>query len=130
MEYNYLKVLDKLAFVLSDIDKLINETTPKTFEDKKVSILLDNIIDEIKYTIARIEYFKKEPITGFLQEKGNGRFEIAGYELTCGNALEVYSEEYSKWFFGRVEYNDKYYFHCMDLDNPSLYSGIQVRVRI
>lgn len=113
-----------------DIEKLINIDKIKTLEDKQVCCLFESILEDMKCITLKIEYYSKDPVTGVLYELPNGHFEIQGHELTCGSFLEVFSKEYGEWFTGRVEYNDKYYFYCSDLDNPALYTGMEARIRL
>lgn len=129
MNINYLKISNKLKFMMSDIEKLLNNDKAKSFEDKEIYRLFEKILEEMKFGILKIEYYSKSPISGVLCELPNGHFEIQGHELTCGSPLEVFSKEYEEWFPGRVEYDDKYYFYCADLDNPGLYTGMEARLR-
>lgn len=130
MHINYLKSLDKLNTTRIEVEKLISATNKNSFEDIQISKLFQNLLTEIKSTILDIEYFDQQCITGILTELPNGRFDFNGYELTCGSPLEIYSSELSEWILGRVEYRDKYYFYCNDLDYVTLYSGMHARIRV
>jgi hypothetical protein len=130
MQINYLKSLDKLNAVRIEIEKLISSTNKNSFEDMQISTLLQNLLEEIKSTVHDIEYFDQPCVTGILAELPNGRFDISGYELTCGCPLEIYSTKLGEWILGRVEYMNKYYFCCNDLDELTLYSGMQARIRM
>ena len=131
MNTDYMKILDKLTFTLKDIIASSMYNTPnEIYEDKKIHFLLDKLLDDLNYTMNLIKYFNKTSIIGYLKELPNGRFEIENYELSCNSPLEIYSEEYDDWFLGRVEYKDKYYFCCDELDNPLLSNGIKVKIRV
>jgi hypothetical protein len=130
MNSNYIKAFNKLKFMMIDIEKLINNDKIKSFEDKQICLLFESVLEDMKFVTHKIEYYSKTPISGVLCELPNGHFGIQGHELTCGSPLEVFSKEYSKWFPGRVEYDDKYYFYCSDLDNPTLYTGMEARIRL
>jgi hypothetical protein len=130
MNNNYVKILDKLSFTILDLKKSIDNTPHKVNEDQKIHILLDDLLDKLDYTTNLIMYFNQTAITGVLKELPNGRFEIENYEIMCNSPLEVYSTEYDDWFLGRIEYNKQYYFCCDDLDNPLLYNGMKVKIRI
>lgn len=130
MNINYIKALNKIKFTMTDIEKIINSDNVKSFEEKQICLLFENLIEDLKLVTHKIEYFSKTPISGVIRELPNGHFEIRGFELTCGSPLEIFSEKNDEWFTGRVEYDDKYYFCCGDLDNPALYTGMVVRIRI
>lgn len=130
MDINYIKALNKLKFSVIDIEKMIDDGNAKSFEDKQICLLFDNLLEDMRLVTHKIEYYCKAPILGVIRELTNGHFEIQGHELTCSSPLEIFSDKYSEWFPGRVEYDDKYYFYCSDLGNPALYSGMVARIRI
>lgn len=130
MNYDYMKVLNKLKFTIIDIEKEIYCDSRKSYEDMQICTMLENLLEDMKFATYRIEYYSKTPISGLINELPNGHFEIHGHELMCGSSLEIFSEKYSDWFLGRVEYDDKYFFYSDDLGNPTLYTGMQARIRI
>lgn len=130
MNINYIKALNKLKFTMIDMEKIINNGNAKSFEDKQICLLFENLLEDVRLLTHKIEYYSKTPISGVIHELPNGHFEIRGHELTCGSPLEIFSKRYDEWFPGRVEYDDKYYFYCGDLGNPALYVGMEARIRI
>lgn len=130
MNSNYIKILDKLSFTILDFKKSIDSTPQKINEDRKIHILLDDLLDKLDDATNLIKYFNQTAITGILKELPNGRYGIDNYEITCNTPLEVYSYEYDDWFLGRIEYSNRYYFCCDELDNPLLFSGMKVKIRI
>lgn len=129
MHNNYLKAADKLRFALADLKKIIDETPCYSFEDRKALAALELMAVGIQSGIFDIEHYKQQAMEGILRELPNGRFELGGIELTCGNSMEVYAREEDEWFSGRVEYGGSYYFYCWDLRNPGLFEGMRARIR-
>lgn len=130
MNINYIKAFNKLKFTMIDMEKMIKNGSEKSFEDKQICLLFENLLEDVRLLTHKIEYYSKTPISGVIRELPNGHFEIRGHELTCGSSLEIFSERYGEWFPGRVEYDNKYYFYCSDLGNPALYTGMEARIRI
>lgn len=143
MDANYLKILDKITFFKADIEKLYNAATnTNSFENRKASIFIENIIEQLgdaEYTLKRLS---KPTIEGKLQEntelekfefirKDNGKG--LGWYFTCSNYLEVKGDD-GEWYSGRVEHttrdgNTGYYFYNTELGHPFLYTGMVARIR-
>lgn len=133
---NYDNILQKLKYIIKEIENIIEYTPAMSFEDNIAYSAVNRIIDSINNTAETIEHFAKPAISGFLHEMENERFELLNNSgicvayFSCGSPIEVYSEKHKYWFNGRVEHKaGQYYFYCRDLGNPNLYTGMLARVR-
>lgn len=136
MDISYLKAIDRVKFAAADIQKLLETAPVKTFEDKQAYSIFESLSADLQSAISTAERFARPAIEGKLQEMGSGKFELvsgSGKSIACfssGSPLEVFSQEEGKWFSGRVEHkNSYYYFYCTDLDHPALFTGMKARIR-
>lgn len=132
MNINYLKALDKIRAVHSELDRILTAAPCETLEDSKACRAIECLVEELQGTEWTLEHYNKPVLEGKLHEERNGRFSIADNELTCGHSLEVWNEEYQEWETGRVEHTSGkgYYFYNSDMHHPALYEGMRVRIRI
>lgn len=115
------------------LENLINSTSIKTLEDKKVYYALDRLIQELDLAEWTIKHYSKPVMEGYLVKNSRDRFELKGYEFTCGDAIEVFNMEEQEWCAGRVEHSinkGEYYFLCGDMGSPALEDGMLVRRRV
>ena len=87
-----------------------NDSEERLLENEINKILekLDYIHGDIKYLTSSI---KDE---GYLSKNTNGRYELNGYEYTCGNGIEVllydeWSERFD-WSITRIEHDGNDYY--------------------
>lgn len=129
MDENYLSFKDELKNTLCKLKYIANSSDKKGLANNHITKEIEYMFGEIESVIELINYYSLEAEQGILSQKENGRFELLGQELTCGDSLEMYSSEYQEWFIGSVEYGDKYYLKCDDLRNPYLSIGMKARLR-
>lgn len=132
MDTNYLKALDKITSLSNQLETLLNTAPCKTFEDKIAYRSVERVIEYLSDGQWTLEHYSKPVEEGYLHKKSNERFSLNDNELSCGYSLEVWNEKENEWEAGRVEHtSDKnYYFYNSDMNYPSLYDGMRVRIRI
>lgn len=145
MNINYLKILDKVTYAKSDIEKLYSEAQKadeKSFEDREAYIIVENFLENLDIVEHRLKRLSLPTVEGQLQEdKELGKFELIrfdtgksiGWQFSCGDYLEVYDDD-GEWYQGRVEHTTKngttgYYFYNSDLNHPFLCTGMRCRIR-
>lgn len=64
---------------------------------------------------------------GSLRKKANGRYEVGGYELTSGEAVEYYDEDSNAFITSRIEHSGDYY--IVDLGRDTAIEGVHVRIK-
>ena len=147
MKIRCAEVINQLQSFQSAIDKLLHVTMGSDqYAEYDANISYDEenpeerLIENEIYMILEKSYELRSKISyisaaikeeGILHKNENGRYELNGHELTCGNCIEVYIfEECSyryEWDITRIEHNGQDYYAvghsgvCLE--------GIKARVR-
>lgn len=108
--------------------ELGNELDP---DEQQLHGELYGVLNCLETACELLSYYDKPVVaTGKLWRNSNGRFELGGWELTSGQAIEllVYDPEWDKaprWVRTRIEYDTDYYavYQHMRLE------GKQARIR-
>lgn len=146
MKIQYLKALDRITFLKSEIERHWKEgqvMKPHRFEDKQADPILENLIEDLDIAAHRLKRLSLPVIEGKLQEDPyREKFELIrddngegiGYQFSSADYLEVWDEEEKEWQTGRVEHTSRdghsgYYFFCPSMGNPFLYTGMKARIR-
>lgn len=132
-------ILRKLSSIKYDLKRLISEDVD-TWEDVKISEMVENLLDDIDTAEGNIRYLCKPTREARLYKQNNGRFAVDDEtEFSCGCPLEMYLydewEECNVWCSGRVESmhvegEQTYYFLNRDGKDKILEDGDLVRVRV
>lgn len=136
MDKQYVNSIFILEQVKNEIERILNISETKSFEDKKAYQILSIAIDNIQENVLELKHFRKETKQGILYKLDNGKwaFDI-DYEkeiyFSCGYPVEIFNEKENQWNSGRIEHTDgEYYFYNYDGSNLELYKGMLVRVRV
>lgn len=140
MNESFSRFQSKLSSLISEAKKIIDNETPKGFENKRAYRQIENLKDEMESALYELEYISRPAIEGKLREMDNEKFEFIDKNgkyvtyFSCGSRIEVYDPDEDEWHIGRVEHKREngtsgYYFYCSYLGHPFLYTGMRARIR-
>ena len=121
--------IESLGDRLTDfLDNLPDSSDDRGMEEDYICDCLYRLNQALEDTKYAIEYCCRETIEGYLKESTDveGRYCVKKNELTCGRPLEVFL--WGKWYKGRVEYSDEYYF--VGAGNPPLAELMKKKVKV
>lgn len=129
MDIKYTEILSWLKKGENILNEYFDNysSNEKSNEEENINNKLYEIQDKIYNINWLIKYYNKPIKDGYLILQENGRFKIFDKELTCGSCLEINYN--NSWYFGRVEYDNGYYFSCNELENVKLSDIMYVRIR-
>lgn len=137
----YILIKNTIRYTLMEIEKLIvkKDIKSRTMEDRYILGLINGLIKVINSVLENISYFLKAPdiegVLGLLFDELSiinvKSMEKNVIKVSVGMVIEVYSNEFGDWFYGRVETDEenRYYFHCCEIGFPILREGMRVRIR-
>ena len=137
-------IVKDLTLLTSSIDQLLASADYETYDDLSgIDVNYDDadelyllnearaMIDKLADISRTIKYLKQPIISeGLLHRKSNGRYELNGQELSCGQEIEYltsdafYDSPY--WCYGVIEHNGTDYYIVGA--NVEL-EGLRVRIR-
>jgi hypothetical protein len=139
MEEKYLRFKNKLSAFVSEAKSIVENDSPKNFEDRQAYRIINQIYDDADLLLDKLEYLSKPAIEGKLREMDNEKFELISNSksiayFSCGSRIEIFDPEENEWHLGRVEHRrddngNGYYFFCSSMGHPFLYTGMRARIR-
>lgn len=137
----YLEAMAIINETRYKLQSILNKNIYKGLENQEAYNKIDALVEELEDINRNLNYLGAPTREGILVKGSNGKFYISfddgdNYQLSCGCSLEIYlkddiSDE-KKWFIGRVEYNNGYYFNCYYFhpeSRPILHENMRVRIR-
>lgn len=139
MDERYLRFKGNLSTIISQAKSIVENESPKSFEDKQAYRIINQIYDDVDLLLDKLEYLSKPFIEGKLREMDNEKFELISNGksvayFSCGSRIEIYDPEENEWNLGRIEHRrddngNGYYFFCSSMGHPFLHTGMRARIR-